>query len=709
MSRWVPAVVVSLVGVLGAYAGTAMGVGPLADAAESLELSLTGPERVEPGAEIKVTSVVIADGVPAPGVPILLTSECRYPLQNGDRRVLLTTDENGTFTQTSTAGACSLYWYRAEVASNQWPYDRKEIEVWVNRTHPTLTLEAPSEAIGGDTVDLAATLTTDGGPVAGEDITIGVDRPDGTEQRATVTTGDDGVAVWHDVVTQSGRNQYRATYDGSVELEHTANITSQAIYVTQLVPELTLSGPDTAALDETFTLTGTLSGPDLPADVQLREPGGQTRSLTTGPDGSFAATVTATLGGTPGWSVRYPGSVRYQATAASHTVTVPKLPTSFVDLEPATALVVGEFSITGRLTGVDGPAQVKLTPITGSGSIQYATTAADGTFRVLADANQPGAKEWRLDYAGDGRHAAATAVHTVDMQQIPTTLTIDGPVTADLLDIVRPTGRLTGTSYPGEVHIVSPWNELTISVDPGETFYLPQKQLTKAGSATWTVTYRGDAGYAPASATYTVSVPYTPTISLSADRQTYPVGQTASILVNISNTDNRAVTVTATRSNGFSRVLYNGTVAQDGLTLSRRMTYTEKIVVSTAADATHNAAQSELTLNVRPDLTTTPLSPVTYSGDVAIYRNSAHPVFAARTTPVLPGVCMRFRLQQYSSGSWQTVKDSNCRTTDSTGEARWRYRDDHSAGVAYRVRASFGGDSLNLDATAPWARFRFRR
>lgn len=70
---------------------------------------------------------------------------------------------------------------------------------------------------------------------------------------------------------------------------------------------------------------------------------------------------------------------------------------------------------------------------------------------------------------------------------------------------------------------------------------------------------------------------------------------------------------------------------------------------------------------------------------------------------------MRFRLQQYSSGSWQTVKDSNCRTTDSTGEARWRYRDDHSAGVAYRVRASFGGDSLNLDATAPWARFRFRR
>src|SRR5262245_9540706 len=167
MSRWVPAVFVSVVGVLGAYAGTALGVGPLADAAESLELSLTGPERVEPGAEIKVTGVVIADGVPAPGVEILLTSECRYPPENGDHRVLLTTDEAGTFTQTSTAGACSLYGYRAEVASHQWPYDSKEIEVWVNRTHPTLSLEAPSEAIGGDTVDIAATLTTNEGPVAG--------------------------------------------------------------------------------------------------------------------------------------------------------------------------------------------------------------------------------------------------------------------------------------------------------------------------------------------------------------------------------------------------------------------------------------------------------------------------------------------------------------------------------------------------------------
>jgi hypothetical protein len=41
-------------------------------------------------------------------------------------------------------------------------------------------------------------------------------------------------------------------------------------------------------------------------------------------------------------------------------------------------------------------------------------------------------------------------------------------------------------------------------------------------------------------------------------------------------------------------------------------------------------------------------------------------------------------------------QDTTCRMTNSTGEARWRYRDDHRARDAYRVRASFGGDALNL-------------
>jgi hypothetical protein len=412
MKRIVLGLVVALAAVL--LPGVAEAVGPL--------LVLSGPASVQPAELITVTGTLVdAGGLPLARVDVQTGAVCLDPQQLIGTSTTRT-DNQGHFSFGLTAGVCRVYRLDArymDPSTGEDGYD--SIDVLVNRTPTSLAVTAPPAAYTQADVPVSLTLTADGSPLASASVTLHRVQAGSWLKTWDLTTDESGVATVVDSITTPGTYTYDAAFGGTVTENHVYS-SSSAVGITRRPVALTIDGPADAVIDEPFTLTGTLSGPPLPAQVTITGPS-YNQTVTTDPDGSFEASVVSSVGGDTQWSVGYPEDVLYGSAHASISVTVPKLVTTF-ELSLPSSVQVGEpIVVTGRLTGVDQATTIfrKLDPVlTGPGLL----TASDGSFEIVEPTTYPGTAHLDFRYPGDARHAAATASRTVAVLPEPVTMSL---------------------------------------------------------------------------------------------------------------------------------------------------------------------------------------------------------------------------------------------------------------------------------------------
>ena len=594
---------------------------------------------------------------------------------------------------------------------------------------PTLTASAGEPVVVGHPTTLSGTLTEAGTGVDGVHVTVRDEL--GTTLGETVT---DATGAWSLVHTWDtvGAASLMVTAEGGPTRK--AAVTTLDTYVDPVESTLEVSAPASVPPGTPIAAQGHLSADgaavegavvqwwfDCSSDYRVPEANG---SVTTAADGSFAATydpgdcTNARLWfGWDGDATRSPASTTVHVAVDWHrsklVVTAPSERWVQDDAEASVALTVDGDPAEGAAV------QASVRAPDGTTTDLSGTTGPDGTLTVRFPTSEVGDYTIRASRAPTADTFGSDAAAVVAAKQVPTALTLSAspsPVVAG--DPVVLTGSLTREDHRNEGAVVQviavdddgSRRDHFVTTDADGGFSVVDTPAT-AGSTSYTARYDGDGLRYQAAQDARVSATVlkaTPSLTLRTDQRSYRAGQTATLFVDIAGSRSRTVTVTAARSGGSPQALYEGTVPADGLTLSRRMQYTERFTVTTPADATHEAASKEIVRGVRLNVTTTAQSPVARTNGWAVYRTSSDPVFAARTSPARPGACLRFQVQRQTSAGWRTVQTSACRSLDDASRTRWRFTGTRRTQVGYRVRARFAGDDLNLASTAPWARFRFR-
>jgi hypothetical protein len=177
---------------------------------------------------------------------------------------------------------------------------------------------------------------------------------------------------------------------------------------------------------------------------------------------------------------------------------------------------------TGTVTLSHGSVQLATVTLNSEGAVSYALTSSTLT---------PGAYTFTASYSGDGSYNASSTTRAITITQAPMTGGFTNPVNESVLQTpvtsvnsivvlggysngVAPTGSFTfsingtaagsgtGTPYKGDGAAAAPLTDVGISI----VQTLQASQLTAGDTATITAAYSGDANYAPATFTTTVSV-----------------------------------------------------------------------------------------------------------------------------------------------------------------------------------------------------------
>ncbi|MFH9981856.1 hypothetical protein ACH4ND_21915 [Streptomyces sp. NPDC017179] len=231
------------------------------------------------------------------------------------------------------------------------------------------------------------------------------------------------------------------------------------------------------------------------------------------------------------------GTTLYAVTrdsSGAHTLNVlsaPKLTDTQLSLRhPDYAVPTQQYTITGSLS-TQGllPAGARLQVTRDGTALPDTAVGKDGTF-VLSDTRQDeGAYTYRVSYAGDATHRAATSSLTVHVKKLSTTLTRSDTSSASPGSVVFTGALLTelgfGSLPQGTTVQVARRNEATeetvqlpsVPVDPAGTRFTVTDAPGSAGWFTYILSYAGDATHEPTSSGISLTIsPYAPDLTLKA-------------------------------------------------------------------------------------------------------------------------------------------------------------------------------------------------
>ena len=291
---------------------------------------------------------------------------------------------------------------------------------------------------------------------------------------------------------------------------------------------LSLTGPSTADIGQAVTLTGSItigSGTIPPSGTAIsitRSESGSTTvqdfSASTDADGDFSLTDTPPATGQYTYTASYAGTTTSGPATASATVTVTLIPASLTLTGPSTAAIGHSVTLTGSLT-LGGAAAAAGTAVTisrsetGSTTVKdfNVTTAAGGSFSLTDTPPGAGQFTYTASYAGTPTTAPATAEQTVSVALTPTSLTVTAsPSTATYEPTIHVTAHLgkTGTNRTVSIYAETSGSTSrkllkTAKVNASGNLAVSYRA---AHSTTFTADFAGDADYASATATASVSV-----------------------------------------------------------------------------------------------------------------------------------------------------------------------------------------------------------
>jgi uncharacterized Zn-binding protein involved in type VI secretion len=591
---------------------------------------------------------------------------------------------------------------------------------------PDLSVEGVSPATVGHPVLLSGTLLAGGQPLAGVPVQV---YESGGPLIATTTTDDTGAWAVSHTWNTIGNHTVLAVSDAGAGRK--SAISGTYVTLQRQSAAMTLDGPTTAAPGDEADMTGTLTIDGQPAAskpvtwyAECTTYGDQ-RTITsgvttTGPDGTYAFTFD------PGRCAQVLVNAYRNAddisegTGAQHALGVSWRVLDLQIPAPLTTYVGDGYQVSGAVT-LDG---VPAAGITVQGTVDTvpagsldATTDANGSF-TFTSFDTPAAGTYHLHVSVDGTSNTLgdEVQQSIVVDRVPTALQVSrDPDVTEVGQEVTITGKLTAlegdvTDQPVTLVAADQWgagqprSTLTTVAQDGTFSFTDVPQA--AGGTTYRVGYAGDSTFAAAPyATASVAVdPLAPGLTLTTDRHTYDPGDTATIHVG-ADFQGR-VTLTEISGNGTRHQIYDGGIdPAQGLAFEVPMWRTRTFELSTPGDAAHSADTTSVLRTVRMLLRT---SPGFVRSDPLVYSAGARPRWSAGQQPIRPRTCLHFVVQKRTSSGWRLVLRSSCSRTDDNGGATYRFVAAHRAGVHYRFRAEFGGDSDNLAAHSTWVPFRFR-
>ncbi|MEU6341433.1 hypothetical protein ABZ883_10865 [Streptomyces sp. NPDC046977] len=288
---------------------------------------------------------------------------------------------------------------------------------------------------------------------------------------------------------------------------------------------------------------------------------------------------------------------------------------------PATALPGRDVTVTGTLGSAVPFADGTTVTVTRSDSattdapLGTATVAADGTFSLKDTPSTLGTTTYTVSYAGDAKHGAATTKRNITIARATTSLTVNAPATALPGRDVTVTGTLGSTlPLPAGTQVTvtrtdsahqngTPLGTAAVAADG--TFTLKDTPST-LGTATYTVSYAGDADHAPATTKRNITIARaTTTLTVNAPataKRAAKITVTGKLTSGTALPAGAKVTVTRTDlTDPKGKSLGTKTVASNGTFSFTDVPYTGGNVTYTATyagDATHNSGTGKDTVAV---------------------------------------------------------------------------------------------------------------
>ncbi|MEU6341434.1 Ig-like domain repeat protein [Streptomyces sp. NPDC046977] len=597
-----------------------------------------------------------------------------------------------------------------------------------------LTVNAPATALPGDEITLTGTLASSV-PFA-DGTTVTVTRTDSATTDAplgTATVGADGTFSLTDTPSTLGTTTYTVSYAG--DTDHDAATGSAAVSVARTATALTVNAPSTALPGDEITLTGTLASSVPFADgttVTVTRTDSATTdaplgTATVAADGTFSLKNTPSTLGTTTYTVSYAGDTDHDAATGSAAVSVARTATALTVNAPATGIPGREIVVTGTLgSPVPFPAGTKVT-VTRTDSTHpagtpagTATVAADGTFSFRNTPSALGNNTYTVSYAGDTKHAAATAKDTVSVARVASTLTVSAPSSAKRAAKITVTGKLTSSvSFPAGTKVTVTRTDLTDpkgkslgtkTVAANGTFSFTDVPYT-GGNVTYTAAYAGNTQHNPATGKDTVAVSRAATsVSIKTNLSTYSYGATATVTGHLGKTGkSRVVSIWAQPAGGTKKLIKTSKVNSAGdLKVTYKVSRNTTFWASFDGDFYSAPKSASRYAGTKVKLSTS-VSRYYKTGKVGStnyywFRKNAAPVFTTTMT-YATNRQERFELEVYYQGTWHAL-DSEYFRIGTAGKAQVTLPGPGEAGIQARVRISYvkggSGDILNSTTYGDW-------
>jgi hypothetical protein len=418
----------------------------------------------------------------------------------------------------------------------------------------------------------------------------------------------------------------------------------------------------------------------------------------------------------------------YGANPTLHVLSNPEAAASTLTLTgPTTGVPSRQLTLNGALASAAAvPAgqhvQVsRVDPVNPSGiALPDAVTDANGAFTVTDTPTTAGETSYRVSYAGDSKHLAATASYTVKVAKLATAMTFTAPATSGRTAALTVTGTLNSGPYPSGQTVQITKKDLahtsgyslgaaTVGTDGSFTVHdTPQI----GGANTYTVSYPGDDAHQAATASATVQVSRTATpLSLTTNASSYAYGATATVASHLGTTYNgRTVSIYAQPYGGKKTLIKTGTVDSRGnLVASYKLTRNTTFTASFAGDYRYAPATATRTAydHVKVTESLSGYYTSTYYGSTLyrVYHHTAAEQVNAAVTPNKAGQCLMFRVQQYYSSAWHTRTTSPCYALSSTSTGAAKLTLSNAINGKFRMAAEYvhsSKDNTNLSTWSSW-------
>ncbi|GGN69544.1 hypothetical protein GCM10010112_35180 [Actinoplanes lobatus] len=308
------------------------------------------------------------------------------------------------------------------------------LRTWTNaKQAPSILIpDGPDEQIvPGGAVTVTGTLTSPVALPSGTSIEV---VRSGTPMGA-VPVAADGTFTFTDIPAIDGALTYTLSYAGDVY--HAPKSETVTAWIARARSNLTLSGPSTAVPGAPITITGTLlSSISVPvptgASVSVLRAGASLGAATVAADGSFSITDTPPGEGTWAYEVSYAGTSTHLPATATASVTVSRTASTLTLSGPTSATRAKPLTITGKLNSPVAPStgtkvSVSRVDLEHTSGISLGTKAvsAGGSFSFTDTPTAGGTVTYRVSFAGDATHTAASASKSVAVSRTTPALTLN--------------------------------------------------------------------------------------------------------------------------------------------------------------------------------------------------------------------------------------------------------------------------------------------